>query len=211
MGWIYWLVISQINSTAEVGQASKIISLVFLISFIVQLGLEFPLLKKSSKNRKNILGTMLSIELILTLASIPILLYVIHDVYQETLEEYSFLAIGFLLANQVAFFSRYALLGISEVKDILIIDTIGMAIRFLTVLILMSAELGSSIILGSFFLQYFLVALLTLGMAKKKKFGFRTGSIQYAKKLFKDGLINSPSKYSFMVVMDISNMPTSIS
>lgn len=204
MGWVYWLVVSQISSTSEVGQASKIISLVFLISVLIQLGLEYPLLKKSSKSKNNILGTMLVFEISVTLASIPILFYVINFIYQETAEEFSLLAIGFLLANQVYWLSRYALLGISEVKDILIIDLVGLGIRILTVLILVSTGFQTLGILGSFFIQYLVVGLSIVVIAKKKKFGLRPGSVQFTKELVKDGLINAPSKYSRLIVFSLS-------
>lgn len=204
MGWLYWLVISQIFSTAEIGQASKIISLVLLISILCQLGLEYPLLKKSSKDRTKIFGTILSVELIITLAFIPILFYVINFVYNETEEGYSFLAIGILLSIQVAFLTRYTLLGISKVKEILIIDLVGIASRFLVVFILISAEFGTLIILSAFLVHFILVSLFTLAVVMKKKFGLRPGSFVYTKKILKDGLVNSPSKYSRLIIFSLS-------
>ena len=71
--WIYWVIISKINSTSEIGQATTIYSLALLVSTITQLGLEYPLLKRSSAhhNQRQIVGTALVIEIAITLASIP--------------------------------------------------------------------------------------------------------------------------------------------
>ena len=48
--WIYWVLISKINSTSEIGQATTIYSLALLVTTITQLGLEYPILKRCSTN-----------------------------------------------------------------------------------------------------------------------------------------------------------------
>ena len=67
--WIYWLVISKISSTIEIGQATTIFSLALLVTTITQLGLEYPLLKRSSTHQHQILGTALVIEVAITTTS----------------------------------------------------------------------------------------------------------------------------------------------
>ena len=44
-GWIYWVVISKLTSASELGLAVTVYSLVLLVTTIIQLGLEYPLLK----------------------------------------------------------------------------------------------------------------------------------------------------------------------
>ncbi|HEY6883458.1 MAG TPA: hypothetical protein VI278_05415, partial [Nitrososphaeraceae archaeon] len=74
-GWFYWLTIVSKISSSEVGQVTAIYSLVALISTLLQLGLEYPLLKKSSSQRSQILATVLAIEMGVTLAVVPIVPY----------------------------------------------------------------------------------------------------------------------------------------
>src|ERR671939_1005497 len=64
--WVYWVLISKINSTSEIGQATTIYSLALLVTTITQLGLEYPLLKRSSashNDQRQIVGTALVIEI----------------------------------------------------------------------------------------------------------------------------------------------------
>ncbi len=68
--WLYWIVVSRLASTSEIGQATSVYSLVLLISTVSQIGLEYPLLKKASLPHSQILGTALAIELILTSGSV---------------------------------------------------------------------------------------------------------------------------------------------
>src|ERR671923_707210 len=80
--WLYWLIISGLASTSEIGQATSVYSLVLLIATISQIGLEYPLLKKSSLPRSQILGTVLAIELILALGSIAAVIFLANtDMY----------------------------------------------------------------------------------------------------------------------------------
>src|SRR5918912_2924322 len=83
-GWFYWLAIVSKISSSEVGQVTAIYSLVALISTLLQLGLEYPLLKRSSTQRSQILATVLVVEIAITLAVLPIVPYIITNVFQET-------------------------------------------------------------------------------------------------------------------------------
>src|SRR5918994_4267717 len=68
--WLFWLIISRLASTSEIGQATSIYSLVLLIATVSQIGLEYPLLRKASLRRSQILGMALTIELIISSGSI---------------------------------------------------------------------------------------------------------------------------------------------
>src|SRR5918994_651486 len=84
--WLYWIVISRIASTSEIGQATSVYSLVLLIATVSQIGLEYPLLKKSSLPRSQIMGTALAIELIITSASIAAIIFLANtDMYHASL------------------------------------------------------------------------------------------------------------------------------
>ena len=47
-GWLYWIVLTKIVSTSVVGQVTTAFSFVILASTLIQLGLEYPLLKRAS-------------------------------------------------------------------------------------------------------------------------------------------------------------------
>ena len=85
--WIYWLIIFKFTSAVEVGQATTVYSVVLFISILTQLGLEYPLLKKSSIQGSQILGTTLLIEMTMTLISIPLVIFLIDSVFHESLQE----------------------------------------------------------------------------------------------------------------------------
>ena len=91
-GWVYWLIISKLASTSEVGLATTVYNLVILIATVVELGLEYPLLKRSSIDRSRVLGTALLLELLITLAAIPVLIYTLDSVYEESLQSFSWIA-----------------------------------------------------------------------------------------------------------------------
>jgi O-antigen/teichoic acid export membrane protein len=206
-GWIYWLIVVPRTTSSEVGQATAVFSLVALISTLIQLGLEYPLLKRSSTQRSQILGTVLVIELLITLASIPIVFYVINNLSQHSLQglfRFTWIAIGILILSSLSFVLRFALLGISDVKTILIIDVLGTGIKFVTGYVLVSMGFGAFGMLMAFLLQNLLVTAAIFVVTKSRKFGFRLGSMKYAKEIIKDGLVNTPSKFSRVVIISLS-------
>ena len=85
VNWIYWLLISKLTTASEVGQATSVYSFAVLTSAIALLGLEYSLVKKSSSERSQILGTTIILESLITAASIPVLLYFLGNLYQGSL------------------------------------------------------------------------------------------------------------------------------
>jgi O-antigen/teichoic acid export membrane protein len=206
-GWFYWLAIVSKISSSEVGQVTAIYSLVALISTLLQLGLEYPLLKRSSTQRSQILATVLVVEIALTLAVLPIVPYIITNVFQESsqgLFKFNWLAVGILISSSLGFVSRFALLGTSDVKSILIIDIIGTGIKFVVGYTLVFMGFGAFGLLLSFLLQNLVISGATLVVARRSKFGFRPGNLKYTREIIRDGLINTPSKFSRMLILSLS-------
>ena len=195
-GWTYWLIISKIASPSEIGEATSLYNLVLLGSTLTMLGLEYPLLRRSSLERSQILGTTVVIELLISIASLPIVIYVINNFYQElTAVMFIFSAVGLV--------PRFALLGISDVKSVLIIHAISIGLRFVVGFALVIIGFGTLGIILSLLLQFLIGAVATLAVAKKK-FGLKIGDFAYIKSILKEGLINSPSKLSYMVIFTLS-------
>ena len=200
-GWIYWVVISKFATTADIGDATTIYSLTLLFGTLMQLGLEYPLLKRSSKNRE-LFGTTLVIEIALAAIFIPIILYLAGTYNYGSIQEIGF-AIGIFLISAVSFVARFALLGISNVRIILIFDVLGMCLKFGSGFLLVLQGYGSLGILISFFLQASLAVVGTVFFARNA-FGLRIGNLVLVKEILKDGLANLPSKFSNLLVVSLS-------
>ena len=202
-GWTYWLIISKIASPSEIGEATSLYNLVLLGSTLTMLGLEYPLLRRSSLERSQILGTTVVIELLISIASLPIVIYVINNFYQEELIAFIWLTAVMFIFSAVGLVPRFALLGISDVKSVLIIHAISIGLRFVVGFALVIIGFGTLGIILSLLLQFLIGAVATLAVAKKK-FGLKIGDFAYIKSILKEGLINSPSKLSYMVIFTLS-------
>ena len=206
-GWIYWLIIVSKVTSYEVGQATAVYSLVALVSTLTQLGFEYPLLKRSSTQRRQILVTVLVIELVITLASVPLVSYVINNLFPESLQglfRFTWIAIGILILSSLGFVSRFALLAVPDVKSVLIIDVTGTGIKFVAGYILVSMGFGALGMLFSFLLQILFITGATLVVARRRTFGFKLGNMKYVREIIRDGLVNTPSKISKVFILSLS-------
>jgi O-antigen/teichoic acid export membrane protein len=202
-GWIYWLIISKYVSPFEIGQSTAVYSLILLFSALTQLGLQYPMLNRSSAERSQILASVLIIELAVTLAIIPIVVYFFYNVYPVSLQGFSWMGIGILIFLSAGFVGHFVLLGISEAKKVLIIDTIGTIIKFVTGLILVVTGFGTWGILLSFLIQALVIGCITLAMAVKI-FEFKLQNMNYLTKIMRDGLVNVPSQLSGLLIFSLS-------
>ena len=158
-GWLYWLVISKLTLASEIGLAVSVYSLVMLLTTITQLGLEYPLLKKSIVPGSKILGTSLIIELIITVASIPFLLIVTNNIYNESIKHFTWISVALLVVLSIEFVARFGLLGISNAKTVLIIDLIGLGIKLPTGFFLVYMSVGAIGILLAYLLEGLFITL----------------------------------------------------
>jgi O-antigen/teichoic acid export membrane protein len=202
-GWIYWLVISRFATTSEIGHATTIYSLVLLTTMIAQLGLEYPLLRRSQQERSKLLGTVLLIEMAITTASIPVVLIVVGSLYDETLQQFALMAVGIQVFTSLVFVFRFGLLGISDTKNVLIFDVIGNVVKFASGFLLVWAGFGALGILISFLLHAVLIAGGTFLIARRS-FSFAFGSINFAKEIVRDALANTPAKLSRTFILSLS-------
>jgi O-antigen/teichoic acid export membrane protein len=208
-GWIYWLVIVSRISPFEVGQVTAVYSLVTLISILTQLGLEYPILKRSSTQPHQILVTAFIIEMVITMATVPIVPYIISTYFQQSLhglsDQFTLIAVVILLLSSLSFVSRFALLGVYDVKSVLIIDLLGTGIKFASGYVLVWSGMGAPGMLISFLLQNLVLVSATIFVTRRRrKFGYRVGNINYIKAIIKDGLINTPSKFSRTLILSLS-------
>jgi O-antigen/teichoic acid export membrane protein len=202
--WLFWLIIPAFTTPSEVGNATIVYSVVSLIALLTQLGLEYPLLQKSQTYRSKILCTGIIIELPIVLASIPIMVIFLNNFQEETFQRFFWLAIGILALSPISFVSRYALLGISEAKNMLIIDSTSTGARFLVGYLFVAVfGYGATGILLSYLVYTLLTATITLALAKSK-LGFGVSCMKLIKEITKQGLVNSPSKFSKTMIFSLS-------
>jgi O-antigen/teichoic acid export membrane protein len=201
--WIYWLIISKIISTSELGQATTILSLVTLAATLTQLGLEYPILKRSPIQPSQILAGGLVIELVLTFAALPLVIYLINNIYEESLQSFGWVAVGMLILLSLDFVSRFVLLGISHTRNILVIDALSIVIKFVVGYTLVTMGFGAFGLLSSFLLQALFIAVVSL-LLEYRIFGFKVPQMEYIKVMLKEGMVNIPSKLSRTLIFSLS-------
>jgi O-antigen/teichoic acid export membrane protein len=201
--WLYWLIISKITTSSEIGQATMISSLVLLITTLTQLGLEYPILKNSQSQRSQILATGVLIQIILSLGTVPAVAYIINDVFRESSAMFDWIAISTLLFTSAAFVPRFALLGVSRVRSILVIDVISTAIKFVAGFVLVEIGLGALGMLSAILFQYIIMSVATVAVASKT-FEFKIGNIKYFAKIISEGLANFPAKLARVLILTLS-------
>jgi O-antigen/teichoic acid export membrane protein len=203
--WLYWLVISRFTVTSEIGQATTVYSLVLLLTTLCQIGLEYPLLRKSSLHRSQILGTALTIELILIpgmMATLMLLAYT--NVYHASLSELLWVAVLLLVLSPISFIARFALLGISNARTVLVFDVLATGAKFLVAYILLSMGLGAFGILFSFMMASLVAAVGMLSIVRRRLPLTLIRDRGYIIKVIKEGLSNAPSKLSRTMIITLS-------
>jgi O-antigen/teichoic acid export membrane protein len=201
--WLYWIVISKIIPISQVGQSTALYSLVFLTATLTGLGLEYPLLKKTSINGSKVIGSALIIEMILTLGAIPFVIYALSGIHTGELQGIIVISIIMLISSTIAFVGRFALLGNSASKTVLVIDSIGTLLKFVTAFILVVFGFGVLGVLSSFMLYAVVTASISITLVNKK-FGFNIAKVKYIKDTFRDGVVNLPSVFSRTLIISLS-------
>ena len=203
--WLYWLVISRFTLTSEIGQATSVYSLVLLISTLAQVGLEYPLLKKSSLHRSQVLGTALTIELLILPGMIAALILLAYtNVYHESLSELLWVAIVLLVFSPISFIARFALLGTSNARAVLIFDVLATSAKFLAAFILLSMGFGAFGILFSFVMASLIAAVGMLAIARWQLPLTLVRDKRYIIEVLKEGLSNAPSRLSRILITTLS-------
>jgi O-antigen/teichoic acid export membrane protein len=203
--WFYWIMVSRLASTSEIGQATSVYSLVLLISTVSQIGLEYPLLKKSSLHRSQVLGTALAIELIITSGSIAAIIFLANtDMYHASLGQYMWVAIALLVLSPISFVGRFALLGISNARNVLVFDIAATSAKFLTAYILLSIGFGAFGIIFSFMIASLVAAITMMSIAGTRLSLRPARDIRHIMEVAKEGLSNVPSKFARTMIITLS-------
>ncbi|MDQ3840881.1 MAG: hypothetical protein M3297_16635, partial [Thermoproteota archaeon] len=203
VNWIYWLLISKLTTATEVGQATSVYSFAVLTSAITLLGLEYSLIKKSSSERSQIVGTSIIIELLITAVAVSVLFYVLNNLYQGSLYALSWIAIGIVIFSAQRYILRFALLGISDARSVLKVNSMGVVLQLVSGYVLVAIGLGAEGILFSFLFNVAFITGLSF-LVVRGEFQFRIGNFNYARGIIKDALVNTPTPLAKMVIYSLS-------
>lgn len=205
-GYIFWLIVPKFTSAADIGYASSIVSMVTLLSSFALLGLEYSILKQASSDRKRIFGTLLSFEVMIHLALVPVVsFFMIFSIGLTSLDLVT-VSIGFLILSGTAFVSRYLLLGVLEIGTVLICDVASIAVRYgVFFVFLFWGQAGIVPIITSYLAQQAVLGLiLTIIMIKKIGILIDFKDRQFIKSILLDGVINFSSKFSRIMIASLS-------
>ena len=166
------------------------------------LGFEYTLVKKASLDPSRILGMALLIQLSLILVSTPILIYLIDLLYGGTLNQLSWIAIGLVFFFSMRYTIRFTLLGVSNARSILILNSVGATLQLTTGYIMVLAGLGAFGILLSILLNVMFVTCSTFVIARRS-FDLSVGDLRYTREILSDALVNAPAALSKTVVYSL--------
>ncbi len=200
--WIFWMLISKFASTEEIGQSTTIYSLVILFTTIIQFGLEYPILKYSYKHRKSILSTTLLIEIGLSLLFLPFLIFIFNNFYDDNLTQFELLAITMIILTIPGFIAHFLLLGLFQVRTVLIIDVLATVSKFVVGFILVLNGMGSTGILIAFTVYILMMSLFSFYVVRNE-FTFKPDLTMY-KMFLREGIVNTPSKISRIFIFSLS-------
>src|SRR5919198_4112781 len=204
VNWIYWLMISKVATPLQVGQATSVYSFAVLTSTIAMLGLDYTLVKKSFQQRSSVLGTAMVIELLLTTLSAPILLYLLNMLYQGSLYKLSWIAVAIVIFSSLRYVLRFALLGVSDAKSVLIINSSAAGLQLAVGYFLVSIGFGAFGILASFLVNVIFVTIISFIIARRRSFELLLGSLAYIREILNDALINMPAPLAKTFIFSLS-------
>jgi O-antigen/teichoic acid export membrane protein len=201
--WLFWIVISRIATISEVGGATTVYSLLLLTTTIAQMGLEYPLLKRTLGAKESIFSSALVIELAIITASIPLVIYSLNLLEVENLQELTWVATGILVFSSVNFVIRFYLLGAYGAKQVLIIDIVGIFVKFAVGYVMVASGYGMNGILVAFLFQFLVMTLVSFPILRLK-LGGTTYRISHIMDILKDAVLNTPAKFSRTLIFSLS-------
>jgi O-antigen/teichoic acid export membrane protein len=214
-GWFFWLILSKLSSSHDIGQATTIFSLALLACTFIQLGIEYPLLRRATSEGMRSLGGSLLIIGAISLLSIPAVLFAVSNIYNHSLDYLSGIAVGIIVVQSLGYAARFYLLGLSKAKTVFAIDVVGTIVKFITGILLISFGLGPIGILAAFLSNALVGLTCFIIVAVKNRLTRHLGMIitraiahahdkKYFTELLYESILNTPSKLSVIVIFSLS-------
>lgn len=202
--WLFWIIVTSLTAPSVVGQATVIIGLVTLLNTISQLGMEYPILKRTSTEGVHILGPSLLMAVAIACATLPLMSY-ITSFYHDSEREFVLIAALMISLYPINFVSRYTLLGISQARIISVIDTAGIVTKFVLAYLLLVTGWGAYGILTAILANFAIMSIAgILVLNKLVGIKFRPLKRHLYKSVLTESLVNTPSKFSGMLIFSLS-------
>ena len=139
------------------------------------------------------------------MAAIPFIIYFMGTGANHSLLPFTSVAIAMLLFSAVSFVARFALLGNSDAKSVLLIDLGGVITKFIVAYVLVFIGYAVTGLLIGLLTQFLVVAFAAL-IQGSKSFRFNL-NWKFGLEVLREGLINMPAKlartfiFSLIVVL----------
>ena len=189
LAWLFWVIAARTAPSEDIGLAASILSISTVFSALAMIGIEYPLLKNSSRS-KSYFGSAIIIEFIIHLSIIPILILSLGDFSDWLI----FLAIIIMIQGLFSTIPRFCLLGTLATKQVIIFDLLGAAIRIILLIMFLTLNFGANGILLAFIVQSIIVIPFLFHLSVKK-FGLKIQK-QILFSMLKEGFANFPTKIS---------------
>jgi O-antigen/teichoic acid export membrane protein len=189
-------------TVAEIGYATASISSISVISSLSALGLDYVLLKRASQEKGKIVGTIIVFEIILNLSLVPIVLTFANPFTDTANPLIPILAVLIFITNGIAFIPKSAMLGIMDVKTVIVYDAFAFSARLVSLVVLALYNFGAIAILVSLLIHSIILSI-AFGITAFKKLGCSIGNLAYLKLMLKEGLHNFPTRLSRLLVMNL--------
>ena len=202
-GWLFWLFLSMITTTVNIGYATTVISIITLTTGIFGFGLDYAMLRETLSLKGYAYGTIIIFETLVLSAISPVVFMAGVMVYGETFAPYMMLAVVAFLVFGLAFISKFTAVGVLKTKIVFFLDVVGAIVRVLTGILLVIFGFGGFGIITAGILQQAIIAL-SLALVCYRAIGFKWGGLKRLKSLLKIGLSNFPAKISTLISMNLS-------
>lgn len=203
-GFLFWLIIPRFSSPTDIGYASAVISTVTLVSSIAVLGLEYPLLKRAVGEGKRVLNILLTFELLVHVALIPVI--IVYVTYVMDLQfDLMLTASMFLVSSGIGYITRYFIIGVLNIEKILMLDLLAIISRYSVIFILSVSNVDSFAIVTSYLAQQAIASIaMIVIVARKVGLQLTFADRSYLKTLLLDGISNFPGKLAKIVIASLS-------
>jgi len=191
-GWIFWLVVSKLASTSEVGFAATMLSLVILVSGLLTFGFEFGMLKDTARSSK-LFYTLMVFEMLVHAAAIPILYLVGTSLYETNLGNLIPIAILIFILHGFNFVTRNILWGKLQARIVFIWDIIAIGARFGMLGLLF--ELDAYGVMLAFAIQYIITGVVGFWVLKSR-YRLIKPEFEILRSQVRSSFSNIPTKYT---------------
>jgi O-antigen/teichoic acid export membrane protein len=203
--FLFWIIIPRFSNPAEIGYSSAVISTVALVSSIAVLGLEYPLLKRAGAEGKRILSILLTFELLIHAALIPLIIVYVTYVTKDLQFDLVLVASVFLVSSGAGYITRYFIIGVLNIEKILLLDLLAVISRYSIVFALSFSSIDSFAIVTSYVVQQAIASIaMIIIVARKVGLQFTLADRSYLKTLLMDGISNFPGKLAKIVIASLS-------